>query len=105
VLVRRFSGPAMKPGAFLYRRMVTLGQRLGVQSSLATTPQELAVRLGDTLPAAKGPAETIAGLYRRETYGGQPLSPDDRSHGHAAWRMIQRSIATRRRFRKGKKET
>ena len=91
----------MKPGAFLYRRMVKIGQRFGVHSTMATTPQELAVRLGDTLPAAKGPAETIANLYRRETYGGQPLTPDDRSDGHAAWKMIQRSIAIRGRFRKG----
>jgi transglutaminase-like putative cysteine protease len=101
LLVRRFGAPSMKPGAFLYRRMVKMGQRFGVHSTMATTPQELAVRLGDTLPAAKGPAETIANLYRRETYGGQPLTPDDRSDGHAAWKMIQRSIAIRGRFRKG----
>ena len=74
LLVRRVSSGYVLPGALLYRRLVRAGERMGVPINHATTPRELATRLGESVPATKVPAETIARLYRQETYGGPPLT-------------------------------
>jgi transglutaminase-like putative cysteine protease len=104
--VTRLRGPAEAPGARLYRRLVRASRRAGVGASAMTTPRELAMRLGDSMPATRDDSDTIARLYRKELYGRQALTPDDRDLGERAWRNLRGVLSMRwfkRRVGRGKK--
>lgn len=87
------------PGEQLYRRLVRASRRAGVMSTPSTTPRELAMRLSDSIPTTKPHSDTITRLYRKELYGRQALTPDDRDLGERAWRSL-RGILSMRWLRK-----
>lgn len=86
---------AILPGERLYRRLVRASRRAGVTATAATTPRELAVRLGDSIPTTKPHSDTIAHLYRKELYGRQALTPDDRDLGERAWKSLRGTLSMR----------
>jgi transglutaminase-like putative cysteine protease len=86
---------AILPGEQLYRRLVRASRRAGVTATSATTPRELAIRLGDSIPTTKPHSDTIAHLYRKELYGHQALTPEDRDLGERAWKSLRGVLSMR----------
>ncbi len=98
---RRRPGPS--PGSRFYRQLIRSGQRAGIRPTPTTTPRELANRIADAVPPARSPAVTMSQLYRKEVYGRQPLTDEDRAMGEMAERLLRRAVAMRRvRRRRGR---
>lgn len=83
------------PGERLYRRLVRASRRVGVTATPSTTPRELAVRLGESIPTTQPHSDTITRLYRKELYGRQALTPDDRDLGERAWKSLRGALSLR----------
>jgi hypothetical protein len=95
---RRAAG--VTPGTRFYRQLVRSGQRAGVRPTASTTPRELALRISEAVPPAAAPATTMSQLYRKEVYGRQDLTDDERSMGEMAGRLLRKTVAMRRLRRK-----
>jgi transglutaminase-like putative cysteine protease len=94
-VVMKMRQAVIPPGERLYRRLVRASRRAGVLSTASTTPRELAVRLGDAIPTTRPHSDTITQLYRKELYGRQALTPDDRDLGERAWRSLRGVLSMR----------
>jgi hypothetical protein len=90
------AGTPITPGADYYRQLVVSARRYGVLPSATTTPRELAAQIGAVAPAASDPATDITRLYRKEYYGGQELTSEDRRIGGAAVQRIRQLLRSTR---------
>jgi len=64
------------------------------------------MRLGESMPATRDDSDTITRLYRKELYGRQVLTPDDRDMGERAWRNLRGVLSMhwlKRRVGRGEK--
>jgi transglutaminase-like putative cysteine protease len=95
IAMTRLRQATIAPGERLYRRLIRASRRAGVMSTASTTPRELAVRLGDAIPTTRPHSDTITQLYRKELYGRQALTPDDRDRGEQAWRSLRGALSMR----------
>jgi transglutaminase-like putative cysteine protease len=84
------------PGEHYYGQLVRLARRSGVLPSSTTTPRELAEQIRSSAPAVAGPAADVATLYRKELYGGQVLTPEDRQIGESAIKRIKTLLRSSR---------
>jgi hypothetical protein len=94
-VIAKLRQATVAPGERLYRRLIRASRRAGVLSTPSTTPRELSVRLGDAIPTTRPHSDTITQLYRKELYGRQALTPDDRDRGEQAWRSLRSALSMR----------
>jgi hypothetical protein len=91
------------PGAYYYRRLVANARSYGVLPTPTTTPRELAEQVTAAMPSAGPPAAEISNLYRRELYGGQLLTPEDKRRGDHAVQQL-RNLVRWQRFRRNERK-
>ena len=79
----------LSPVSSLYARALRAGSWLGVRPAPSLTPHEYAARVGRVVPAAAGPARTVADLYAQERYAGQAPDREQTQAAREAWRDLR----------------
>ncbi len=79
----------------LYRRMVRLGVRRGVQHQASNTPYEWSQRLGTQVPTVAEETKAFTDAYVTAEYGPAPPSKDDVHQARRWWRRIERVLLRR----------
>jgi hypothetical protein len=80
----------------LYRRMVRLGVRRGVQHQASHTPYEWSHRLGTQVPTVAEETRAFTDAYVAAEYGPAPPSRDEVHQARRWWRRIERVLLRRR---------